>query len=160
MNFSPVPGLTKAENQFMHWLYVNSPKLYQVGINAAKRAINDASMNGLGVDWGGIFTSITNTVKEAAPALLQLKQQKDLLKLQIERAKKSQPPITAEDYAAYATPAVSASVEAQGKTALPVNVQPVILGMPASKLMSYVAFGVAGFMVYKLVLENQRNKRR
>ena len=146
MNYQPIPGLNKSQNQFMAWLYKASPVLYARGVNAAKQYYNDATVSGLGFDIGSMFTSIVDTVKSAAPAVLQLQQQKKLLDLQIKRAKAGVPPISSTDYANYATPAVNASVEAQGKSELPVAVQPMIFGMPAAKAAGFAALAVAGFM--------------
>ena len=124
MAFQPVPGFTKPQNQFMHWLYVNHPQLYSVGIQTAKNYARNITMRGLGFDWssiGDMFSKVVDTVKGAAPGILQIQQQKKLLDLQIAKAKAGQAPLTAAQYAAYATPAVAASAEAQGQ---PVNVQP------------------------------------
>ena len=161
MAFQPVPGFTKPQNQFMHWLYVNHPQLYSVGIQTAKNYARNITMRGLGFDWssiGDMFSKVVDTVKGAAPGILQIQQQKKLLDLQIAKAKAGQAPLTAAQYAAYATPAVAASAEAQGQ---PVNVQPYVLGMPAQKLAGYAVLTVAGFMaLYWFTHRPTKGRRR
>lgn len=56
-------------------------------------------MHGLGaIDWGGVFNNIVTTVKDAVPAYLSAKQQKEIMDMQLERAKQGLPPADISNY--------------------------------------------------------------
>lgn len=82
MTFQPIPGFTKDENQWMFEVYKSSPELYAIGVREYQDIVREMNMGGLGIDWGGIFAKVSSAVSNAAPALLQLKAQKDALSVQ------------------------------------------------------------------------------
>ena len=80
---------------FLQWLQDKDPFLFEV---IKKRA--DISSGGLGVtlDWGSLFTTAVNTIKDIAPSVIAAQGQKKILDLQIERAKNNLPPLDASNY--------------------------------------------------------------
>lgn len=93
-------GFSANQQAFLDYLKANSPRLYQVAMNTAKRVAGAQGMAGMGdIDWSGMFSKITDAVSKAAPAVLEYKQQRDLMKAQVERAKQNMPPIDASAYA-------------------------------------------------------------
>lgn len=57
-------------------------------------------------DWSGLATNLTNVVKQAAPVVLAAKQQRDLQKLNVARAKAGQAPLDVAQYAEASAPVV------------------------------------------------------
>lgn len=55
-------------------------------------------------DWGKIATGLTDVVKQATPVVLAAKQQKDLQKLNVERAKQGLAPLDTAAYAEASAP--------------------------------------------------------
>lgn len=125
--------MNQAQAQYIDMVRRDYPQVY----SAAIRQVKEETGETLGVDWSGMFSSFTDAVKNVAPQLLQLKQQRDLLKAQTERAKKGLPPIA--DTASYN---VSLPVEAtQGYGAY--NVETRIAGIP----LKYLLLGGAAILV-------------
>lgn len=77
---------------FLQWLQDNDPFIFEV---VKKRAGIDG---GLGLDWGGLFTTAVNTIKDIAPAVISAQGQKKILDLQIERARQNLPPLDTTNY--------------------------------------------------------------
>lgn len=79
----------------MEWLQKNDPFIFEV---VKKRADLDSG-TGLGaLDWGSLFTSAVDTIKNLAPAVISAQGQKKLLDVQIERAKQNLPPLDTSNY--------------------------------------------------------------
>lgn len=80
--------------QFINWLRKNEPLIYKV----AARRQELKSANGLGevkaagTSWSDTISNIFETVGTVGPSIIQTKQQYDLIKMQMERAKKGLPP--------------------------------------------------------------------
>lgn len=107
LNSVAYPMLTPAQNAYMKWLRGFSPHLYKY---ADEQIQSQMQATGLGFDWGGVFSSIAEGVGKIAPTVLQLRQQRDMLKIQTQRAKEGQPPIDTTQYQVIATPTPQANV--------------------------------------------------
>lgn len=135
-------GFTVAQQGFIDFLKKSHPRLYRVAMQKAAKVVGAQSLSGMGdIDWGNLFTNITDAVSKAAPAVLQLKQQKDLMKVQLQRAKAGQPPIDPGTYAQYATPSTAVSAEAPYSG---FNVQTYAGGLPMSKILTFGGIALAG----------------
>lgn len=124
---------------FADWLQNNYPKVYE-GImqtlpeafipefalaGLKRKAFSMAGMSGDAAeatdesaavtDWG---TRLTELVNKLAPSLIQLKGQSDLIKLNIARAEKGLPPVSASDIAPQVNVGVSSDVAQMGKIAV------------------------------------------
>lgn len=108
------------EQSYVDYVKQKYPAVY-------KAAIDRMQMDGLGFDWSGMFQNFTSAVSQVAPQILQLKQQRDLLKVQTDRAKKGLPPI--QDASSYNVPL---PYEA-GQGAY--NVESRFMGMPVKYLL-------------------------
>lgn len=125
--------MNTAQAQYVDMVRRDYPQVYAAAIRQVKEETGET----LGVDWSGMFDSFSNAVKNVAPQLLQLKQQRDLLKAQTDRAKRGLPPIV--DTASYN---VALPVEAtQGYGAY--NVETRIAGIP----LKYILLGGAAIFV-------------
>jgi len=94
------------------WFKHNEPFIYRVAMKRLQLKNNTglAGVNQLGaIDWGSVLSSIGSTVKsvatDVAPQYLQYKQQKKIMDMQLDRAKKGLPPANVDDY----TPAIKIS---------------------------------------------------
>ena len=96
-------GKKKALELFAKWLKENDPFLYRVALK--RNEITSQKVNGLSGGVADFFNSIIDTVKTAAPQVLQYNQQKAIMKMQLERAEKGLPPANVDDY----TPSVKIS---------------------------------------------------
>lgn len=87
----------KARLAFLTWLRKNHPRVYAdaVGASAQMGGIMDTISGALSkIDFG----KISDGVAKAGTAYLAVKSQKDLLKLNLERAKTGLPPLDSTDY--------------------------------------------------------------
>lgn len=82
--------------QLIRWLKENDPFLLEVA--KQRHAIKENSLNGPFDAFGSFINNVVNTVKEVAPALINLKGQKKILDIQLKRAEQNLPPIKAENY--------------------------------------------------------------
>lgn len=119
--------MDRAQQEYIQYVKTKFPAVYSAAISKVKNEMGD-------FDWGGMFSSFSKAVSEVAPQILQLKQQRDMLKLQTERAKKGQPPI---DTGSYSAPV---SYE-YGKGAYDVETK--IAGIP----LKWLLLGGAGLLV-------------
>lgn len=105
-----------AKEQFINWLETNDPALYVV---IKKRLEIERSKNGLGnVDQTqpSIWQTITQTIKDVAPTLVQLPFQKRLLDAQMKRAEQGLPPLNVDDYTP--TMKIGATITPENEAAL------------------------------------------
>lgn len=137
-------NFTAPQRDYLTWLRKTHPAVYA----AAIKRVGIAPAGLAAMDWGGMFSSIVQGVKDVAPGLIQARQQLKLLDIQAKRAKLGQAPMSAEEYAAYATPATGASYE----TGTAINVMPRIGGMTVEKLLIYggVALGLSAVLFFVL----------
>lgn len=85
--------MNQAQQEYVKFVQSKYPKVYKAAIEKVRGDMGD-------FDWSGMFGSFTKAVSDVAPQILQLKQQRDMLKLQTERAKRGQPPIDTQSYTA------------------------------------------------------------
>jgi hypothetical protein len=99
--------LTKNQALHVEWVRDNFPQTYQEAMLMSSDTYN-AGLNAMpsfmtpypytpvvkpAVPEKSWFTSFTQSIQKIAPALVQYKTQKDILKLQLDRAKKGLPPL-------------------------------------------------------------------
>ena len=88
-----------AQKQYIDWIRKNDPFLWEVAkkrLQLLKTEMGDTAPQPISIS--SIFSNLVETVKAAAPSLLQIKQQKDIMDMQIKRAKQGLPPANVEDY--------------------------------------------------------------
>lgn len=104
----------KAKIRFLNWLEDNDPFAYKVVMERYKLK-KGQNLNGVMDNVGDIFNSAVDTVKNVLPSVMNYKQQKKIMDIQIERAKRGEAPIDAEQY----TPpvGVEVGVSAEGEEA-------------------------------------------
>jgi len=79
-----------SQAQFLTWLKNRHPELYSATIEQAEMS----TLSGLGAE-ESVWSKIVNGVSSLGTTYLALKNQKDLLALNLERAKAGQPPLDA-----------------------------------------------------------------
>ena len=85
----------KSQAQFLTWLKNNHPGLYSAALERAEVTRHEAStLSGLGAD-ESLWSKIVNGVSSLGTTYLALRNQKELLELNLERAKAGQPPLDA-----------------------------------------------------------------
>ena len=107
--------MTDAQKQFVMMLKADFPRLYKKAM-----ALMEGHNNGLGVhpvdpintvaiptQQTGFFSNLLNAVKQILPVIVQTKAQKDLLELQMARAKQGLPPLDPR----FVTPTVRVGVD-------------------------------------------------
>ena len=105
----------QAQAEFVKWVKAKDPALYQLAI---KRAQKSATLGGI----FDVFTSVVNTVKDVAPKVFELSQQKKILDLQIDQAKAGMAPLNVNytptvPVSQVATAPVQARIEAGAEAA-------------------------------------------
>lgn len=116
--------------QFLAWLRVNDPFLYEVALKGGDILQREKEANAqmgdysLGFSWGDLasgigdaFKTAASTVKDILPAYAQYKSQSKILKMQMERAQQGLPPLETEYY----TPTVKVAPEVTPKTEAAIN---------------------------------------
>lgn len=136
-----------AAKQTMQWFQRNEPFIYRVAMKRYKmqnRGLSD-------IDWRGVVSSFTSTVKELAPAYIQARQQKKIMDVQLDRAAKGLPPMEVEHY----TPAIKIAPEITPQTEQAITrVASETIKSSANKLLIPAAIGLG------LVLVMMQRKRR
>lgn len=103
--------MKRNQKKFVEWLAKRHPKL-------AKRALREVQKQAAMGTVDGFFDTLVGAVQKIAPVVVQAKAQKDLLKVQMDRAKAGQPPLEAAQY----SPGVQVEVKA------PAWVKPLAIG--------------------------------
>lgn len=85
--------MTQAKQATIAWFKKNDPFLYEI---ARKRYELESGNTMSG--FGDFFSSLADTVKNVGSSILQYNSQKDLVELQIERAKNNLPPLDSATY--------------------------------------------------------------
>ena len=136
----------EAKKRFVNWIKQHEPFIYRV---ARKRALlqQGNALAGLGViDWGTMFSSVVNTVKDVAPSILQARQQKKIMDMQMKRAEQGLPPANVEDY----TPAIKISPQITPETEQAINrVAAQSVGSGLQKLILPIGLGVGALLFLK-----------
>lgn len=95
----------KSARDFIEWLKASDPFLYAVSVRAQKyKDAANQNMSGIfdilkSVDFGKFASTAIETVKDVAPKVIEFKQQKDLLDVQIKRAQQGLPALDTNQYA-------------------------------------------------------------
>ncbi len=93
--------LTRPQKQFLHWMKLNQPAVYA----AATRSANETATLGAadttpaptqGQGWWGNFI---DAAKQLVPVIVQAKSQKDILDVQLTRARQGLPPLNTSQIA-------------------------------------------------------------
>ena len=87
MDFRPIPGFTKAQNDWLFQVYKIAPQAYAAAVNEYREIVQEQNVEGLGIDWGGVFSKVADAATKVATPLVQLKRQRDQLKLQKQQIK-------------------------------------------------------------------------
>ena len=82
--------------KFLAWVKNKYPKIYRMAL--LKAGQKRRGLSGLGQETESWWSSIVTGIKEAIPAALQYKQQKDLMSMQLARAQAGLPPANVADY--------------------------------------------------------------
>lgn len=104
-----MPVKTANQKKYILWMKKNSPKLYRAAIAKMSQSTLLGEEPPTPENW---FSSLTNTIMDLAPKYLQLKQQKDVMKMQMKRAQQGLPPANVADYA----PVVKADINLAPET--------------------------------------------
>lgn len=99
--------MSQAQIQFAKWLQKNEPFLFNVAVKVAEKQQGQGLGFIANIDWGAIGKAAMTTVKEIAPAAIQLQAQKKALDANLKRAQQGQPPIDFNQY----TPAIKVAAE-------------------------------------------------
>jgi len=87
--------LTENQKEFVEWMQENAPNTYGLAVLEATDA---TQLNGLNADQQstqskGWFENFTDSIKKIAPALMQFKTQKKIMRTQLRRAERGLPPL-------------------------------------------------------------------
>lgn len=88
------------QKKFVRWMAKNHPEV-------ARRAKEMLERDALMAEVGGFVDAFTDAIEKVAPALLNVKAQRDLLKVQVERARQGLEPLEASQI----SPTVKVAVE-------------------------------------------------
>lgn len=83
----------KSKKLFARWVQANDPFLFEVA-----KARYDLEQGENLAGFSDFFTSLTDTVKNVAPSLINLQSQKKILDIQLKRANQGLPPLDTAQY--------------------------------------------------------------
>ncbi len=136
------PQQTRARLQFLTWARQRFPELYAAAIGVTDNAapgLGQVEATVTGDTWwnkaAGAFTALGTTY-------LGLKNQRDILKINLERAQRGEPPISSEDLTA---PVVQTQVVLPQDT---INKLTAGAGTQINKILLFGAAAVLGFMLF------------
>lgn len=126
--------MTKKQSKKLYviWVKKNFPKLYRAAL------VSNAG-NGMGGGWDWL-DNITESITSLAPKYIQYKQQKKVMKMQMDRAKQGLPPANVADYAPVIKTQIDLAPETRkelidaGSTSLKEMVLPISLAVGAGVL--------------------------
>ena len=130
-----------ARLQFATWLKNTNPELFQRAVAAA----NASTMGGLGEESSGFWGKFVDTVTGLGTTYLTLKNQKDAMAINLERAKQGQPPIDIATTAPVVRTQVDVSPELAQKLVASA-------GSGLNKTLLLVGGGVLAFLLLKKFL--------
>lgn len=84
--------LTTTQQQFVNWLRVNEPIVFQSAKNAANNAVGLSAADTAEGNW---WDSFVGAAKQLVPVIVQAKSQKKILDVQLRRAQQGLPPLDA-----------------------------------------------------------------
>jgi len=97
----------QSKTQFLEWLKKTYPLVFEAAYEKMYREQGLQAETPTEENW---LDKILNSVSQVAPAILSLKQQKELLDIQMDRAKKGLPPLEVSQYAPTVNVGVSSDV--------------------------------------------------
>lgn len=143
--FKPVPNWTQPQNEFLRWLYDNQPEMYKKAWEIVRQ-----KNPGLG-SWGETFASVGKALVGLAPAILQMRQQRDLMKAQLKQAQAGQPPIDTTQYMVPVGPAQQPQVIAVPTAQQPPAGAVVVPQGAKQNLPLIIGLGIAGLAAVLLL---------
>jgi hypothetical protein len=84
--------MSNAKKSLAQWVKNNDPFLFEVA--KARYALEQGGLSG----FSDFFTSLTDTIKDVAPSLINLQSQKKILDIQLKRANQGLPPLETAQY--------------------------------------------------------------
>lgn len=129
----------QAKRQFVEWVKNNDPFLFEVA-KARYDLEQGDNLNGI----ADFFTTLTDTVKNVAPSLINLQSQKKILDIQLKRANQGLPPLDTAQYSPVIRVAPEITPETQ-RAAQQIAQQTVATG--AQKLMLPMALLGGGILL-------------
>ena len=82
--------------KFLSWVKSQHPKIYRMALLRAGN--RGRSLSGLGQEEVSWWSKMVTSIQEVIPAALQYRQQKDIMKMQLQRAQAGLPPANVADY--------------------------------------------------------------
>lgn len=96
----------KSQAQFIEWVKQNQPNIYNVAVKMHALKNGEMAIHGIveyeplgAIALGSFFSTIADAVGKLAPSLIAAKSQRDIVKVQLERAKQGLPPMNTSDFA-------------------------------------------------------------
>lgn len=156
-----IGGQTDARRRLARWVKSAYPELYAATMRRAEHAAKNGTLGQ--ADSGGnersLLDRFTSTLEKLAPTYLQYKTQKDILDVQLERARQDLPPLETGQYA----PTMQIGLDPETVERL-ANEATERAGAGASALvrspMLWLAGGVAGFALFRALSRNGGRRRR
>lgn len=144
-------ALTQSEVQFMNWLKTYEPTVYALAAKRFAIKTGGKEVYGLSGYEGGIsglddfMSTITDTIKNVLPAVVQYKSQNKILDAQLQRAKMGMPPLNVEDYSPVMR--VQPSFDPQSEAAL----TRMAVSTTSSSIKQLLPFALAGLAAYMIM---------
>lgn len=130
-----------SKQAFIQWIKKNDPFLYKIAETRYK--LQNPGMSGI----ADFFTSLVSTVKDVAPAVINMAAQRKVINLQIERAKQGLPPLDTAQY----SPTIKVSPELTPETeaaAQRVAIETVKQGIGEMKIPLLAIAGLLGAFLF------------
>jgi len=143
-----------AKEKFVEWLKENDPAIYVV---VKKRLEMEKAKNGLGnadETRPSIWQTITQTIKDVAPTLVQLPFQKKLLDAQMKRAEQGLPPLNVDDYTP--TLKIGTTITPENEAALTRIAQETAKSGLAETFTKVMPYAAGGLLLWGLLGKKKR----
>lgn len=121
------------QRKYVEFIKAKFPALYA---RAMAEVARQQRVAGIG-ELSGFLDTFTQAVEKLTPVVVQAKAQKDLLKVQMDRARQNLPPLEASQYA----------------PAMRVEVQPSVGLSPMAKAAAWVGAGLLGLALLRKVVK-------
>lgn len=129
------------QDLFFEWLKRFSPALYSHAMKKSGLGVS------IGTSIGNFFSSALNDIKQLAPIYLQTRAQKQILDVQVARAKQGLPPLQTSQLAP--TVKVQASISpANMRTLTTQTGQSIVTGMSSLKMPLIIGGGLIAAMLF------------
>ncbi len=128
------------QTEFLAWLKSFSPKLYN-------KIESKSHLHGFGSDIASVFNSTLNDIKQLAPVYLQTRAQKQILDVQVARAKQGLPPLQTSQLAP--TVKVQASISPANMRTLTTQAgRSISTGLGNLKMPLIIGAGIIGAVMF------------